>query len=226
VQLSIPDNGTQFVRELGVFPASTGITSYPLWTDVVSNEPPATQWETYGDGFWSLINCANPNALVASATVASLTTPNPRHPSAVAAQLAGHLSQEEGRGNEANWGRFVASYDYNWNRNPSMPSPAQVVFPPEQRNGAAVSALPQYAPGWHTNPKPMALLGFNEPDRSDQANMTTASAISLWPQLQAVNVPIVGPATSWLLTSWMSNSWSLANSAGYRIDESGFHWYS
>jgi hypothetical protein len=107
-----------------------------------------------------------------------------------------------------------------------MPSPAQVVFLPEQWNGAAVNTLPQYSPGWHTNPKPMALLGFNEPDRSDQANMTTTNAISLWPQLQAANVPLVGPATSWPLLSWMSNFWSQANSAGFRIDESGFHWYS
>ncbi len=320
VQLSIPGNGTQFVRELAVFPAGTGITSYPLWTDVVSNEPPATQWETYGDGFWSLLNCANSNALVVSATGASLATPNAADRAqqfqilynidsdtfrlrrrstwqCIAVQNAanapgaavveepvycamphelwrlqnlgegyyrvvnvwnGLALQTDGQtpatvtlaapsadtrqqwqpslraiypkkgvaGNEANWAMFGASWDYNWSRNPSMPSPAQVIFLPQQWNGAAVSSLSQYAPGWHINPKPMALLGFNEPDQSGQANMTTASAISLWPQLQAANVPLVGPATSWPLTAWMTNFWSLANSAGYRIDESGFHWYS
>ena len=67
-------------------------------------------------------------------------------------------------GNEANWAMFGASWDYNWSRNPSMPAPAQVVFLPQQWNGAAMNTLPQWFPGWHTNPKPMALLGFNEPD--------------------------------------------------------------
>ena len=320
VQLSIPGNGTQFVRELAVFPVGTGITSYPLWTDVVSNEPPTTQWETFGDGFWSLINRANSNALVVSATGAGQATPNAtataqqfqvfynidsdtfrlRHRStwqciavqnaanspgaAVVEELVycamphelwrlqnmgggyyrvvnvwnGLVLQTDGQtpatvtlaapsadtrqqwqlslqaiypkkgvaGNEANWAMFGASWDYNWSRNPTMPSPAQVVFLPQQWNGAAMNTLPQYALGWHTNPKPMALLGFNEPDRSDQANMTTTNAISLWPQLQAANMPLVAPATSWPLDSWISNFWSQANSAGLRIDESGFHWYS
>ena len=39
-------------------------------------------------------------------------------------------------------------------------------------------------------------------------------------------MPLVGPATSWPLTAWMTNFWIQANSAGFRIDESGFHWYS
>jgi len=320
VQLSIPGNGTQFVRELAVFPAGTGLTSYPLWTDVVSNDPPATQWETYGDGFWSFLNQSNANALVVSASGATQAPANAtdltqqfeilynidsdtfrlRHRSSwlcLAAQNAGSAPgtavveepvycamphelwrfqnlgggccrvvnvwnglalQTDGQtpatvtlaassadtrqqwqinfqtnypkkgvaGNEANWAMFGASWDYNWSRNPSMPSPAQVVFLPQQWNGAAMNTLPQWLPGWHTNPKPMALLGFNEPDQSGQANMTTTNCISLWPQLQAANVPLVGPATSWCMLSWTSNFWSQANSAGLRIDESGFHWYS
>jgi len=320
VQLSIPDNGTQFVRELAVLAASTGVTTYPLWTDVVSGDPPTTRFETYGDGFWSIVNQANGNALVVSSTGASQAPPSAtdltqqfqvlynldsdtfrlRHRSTwlcVAAQNAGSAPgtrvveelgffamphelwrfqnmgggyyrvvnvwnglalQTDGQstatvtlatpsadthqqwqlsfqavypkkgvaGNEANAAMFGASWDYNWSRTPNMPSPAQVVFLPQQWNGAAENTLPQYSPGWHTNPKPMALLGFNEPDQSGQANMTTTNAISVWPQLMAANVPLVGPATSWPLTSWMSNFWSQANSAGLRVDESGFHWYS
>jgi hypothetical protein len=320
VQLSIPGNGTQFVRELAVFAASTGITTYPLWTDVVSNDPPATTWETYGDGFWSLMNQANGNALVVSPTNSSQVQPNAgdttqqfqvlynldsdtfrlRHRSTwqcVAAQNAvttagtgvieepvynamphelwrfqslgggyyrvinvwsGLALQTDGQtpatvtlavisndsrqqwqlsfqtnypkkgvaGNEANSSMFGASWDYNWSRTPSMPSPPQVVFLPQQWNGGAMNILPQWVPGWHTNPKPMALLGFNEPDQSGQANMTTTNCISLWPQLQSADVPLAAPATSWPLLSWTSNFWSQANSAGLRIDESGVHLYS
>jgi hypothetical protein len=320
VQLSIPGSGTQFVRELAVFSAGTGITSYPLWTGVVSNDPPATQWETYGDGFWSFVNRANSAALVVSAGGAGQAVPNAtdttqqfqvlynldsdsfrlRHHSTwqcVAAQSAASspgaavveepvysamphelwrlqnmgggyyrvvnvwsglalqtdaqtpatvtlaaLSADSRQqwqinfqtnypkkgiaGNEANWAMFGASWDYDWGRNPNMPSPAQVVFLPQQWNGGGMETLPQWFPGWRTNPKPMALLGFNEPDQTGQANMTVASAISLWPQLAAANVPLVAPATSWPLTSWISNFWSQATNAGFRADESGVHWYS
>ena len=320
VQLSIPGNGTQFVRELAVFAASTGVTANPLWTDVVSNDPPTTVWETYGDGFWSFLNQANGNALVVGASGASQAQASAtdatqqfqvlynldsdtfrlRHRSTwlcLAAQNAGNTPgtgvveepaycamphelwrfqnmgggyyrvvnvwsglalQTDGQtpatvtlaassadtrqqwqinfqtnypkkgvaGNEANWAMFGASWDYNWSRNPTMASPAQVVFLPQQWNGAATNTLPQWYPGWHTNPKPMALLGFNEPDQTGQANMTTTNCISLWPQLQAAALPLVGPATSWPLLAWTSNFWSQANSAGLRIDESGVHWYS
>jgi hypothetical protein len=255
VQLSIPGYGTQFVRELAVFPAGTGITSYPLWTDVVSNEPPITQWETYGDGFWSFLNRSNANALVVGPGGATQSPTNAtdltqqfqilynidsdtfrlRHRSSwlcLAAQNAGIAPgtavveepvycamphelwrlqdmgggycrvvnvwsglalQTDGlspatvtlavpsadtrqqwqlsfqavypkkgvAGNEANWAMFGTSWDYDWGRNPNMPAPAQVVFLPQQWNGSDTNTLPRWFPGWHTEPKPMALLGFN-----------------------------------------------------------------
>jgi hypothetical protein len=320
VQLSIPGNGTQFVRELAVFSAGTGITGYPLWTDVVSEDPPATQWETYGDGFYSLVNQSNSAALVVSATGATQAAPNAtntaqqfqvlynldsdtfrlRHHSSwrcIAAQDAGNTAgtpvveepvyyamphelwrfqtlgggyyrvvnvgsglalQTDGQspatvtlanvssdprqqwqinfqtnypkkgiaGNEENWGLFGTSWDYNWSLNPSQPPPAQVAFLPQQWNGSGVTTLSQSFSAWHTDPEPMALLGFNEPDSTEQANMTTTNCVALWPQLQAANVPLVAPATTWPLDAWITNFWTLANSAGLRIDESGFHWYS
>ena len=270
-----------------VFAASTGVTSYPLWTDVVSNDPPTTTWETYGDGFWSLISCANSNALMVSAAGASQAPASAsdltqqfqvlynldsdtfrlRHRATwqcVAAQNAGSGAgtavvtepvyhalphelwrfqslgggyyrvvnvwsglalQTDGQtpatvalaipstdarqqwqfnlqtiypkkgiaGNEANWAMFGASWDYNWSRNPTLASPAQVVFLPQQWNGAGINSLPQWCPDWHTNPKPLALLGFNEPDLGGQANMTTTNCISLWPQLAGRGRAAGGP---------------------------------
>jgi hypothetical protein len=38
---------------------------------------------------------------------------------------------------------------------------------------------------WRQSAQAQYLLGFNEPAHSDQANMSVAWAISLWPQLQA-----------------------------------------
>jgi hypothetical protein len=320
VQLSIPGIGTQFVRELAIFPAGAGAAGYPLWTDVVSNDPPTTKWETYGDGFWSIVNGANGNALTVSPSGASQSpasgtdaaqqfqilynldsdTFRLRHRSTwrcLAAQNAGNTPgtgvieepaysamphelwrlqsigggtvrvlnvwsglalQTDGQnpatatlatpsadprqqwlinfqtnyprkgvaGNEASWFRLGASWDYNWSRNPGFASPAEVAYSPQQWNGAAVNTLPLWYPGWHTSPKPTALLGFNEPDLSNQANMTVSNAISLWPQLQATDLPLVSPATSWAFGGWLSNFYFQAASAGLRNDYTAVHWYS
>ncbi|HVM47852.1 MAG TPA: glycosyl hydrolase, partial [Candidatus Acidoferrum sp.] len=320
VQLSIPGNGTQFVRELAVFPASSGITSFPLWTDVVSNDPPATVWETYGDGFWSLVNAANSLALVVATNGAGQSVSNAadltqqfqvlynldsdtfrlRNRAAwqcVAAQTAstspgvavvtepayhampqelwrfqsvgggtyrvvnvwsGLALQTDGQspatvtlqppsgdarqqwqfsfraiypkkgvaGNEASWARIGSSWDYNWSRNPTLPAPPQVVFSPQQWNGGGMNTLPLSYPGWHTDPKPVTLLGINEPDLAGQANMSVASVVALWPQLQALDMPLVSPATSWAFGGWLSNYYYQATSTGLRNDYTGVHWYS
>ena len=44
-----------------------------------------------------------------------------------------------------------------------------------------------------TNP---VLLGFNEPDRSDQSNMTVEEAIALWPQLVQKSNRLGSPAVA------------------------------
>ena len=40
------------------------------------------------------------------------------------------------------------------------------------------------------------LLGFNEPDHPDQANMTVQQALDLWPHLTATGMRVGGPATA------------------------------
>ena len=318
VRLNIPGNGTQIVRELAVFAASTGVTNYLLWTDVVNSDPPKTAWETFGDGFWSLISRANGQALISSATNASQLPPatntaqqfqilyhcdsdtfrirNREDGQCLAAQTTGiepgigaaksdfhNLPHELWRledvgggchrivnvwnglalqtdgltpatvtletlstntaqqwqlsfqtiypkkgtaSYDEDWSRFGASWNYIWSRNPNAALPPQVAFAPMQWNGAAIEALPQYAPGWHTDGKPVTLLGFNEPDLTDQANMTVNTAISLWPQLEACDMPLASPAVSWALNSWLTNFYSQANTLGYRVDYTAVHWYA
>src|ERR1700754_4411228 len=40
------------------------------------------------------------------------------------------------------------------------------------------------------------VLGFNEPNRSDQSNMTVSQALALWPQLESIGLPLGSPAAS------------------------------
>lgn len=69
------------------------------------------------------------------------------------------------------------------------------------------------------------LMGFNEPDGADQANMSVAEAIELWPKLESLGVPLVSPATVNPTNNWMKNFMAQAEERGYRVDYVAMHWY-
>lgn len=70
-------------------------------------------------------------------------------------------------------------------------------------------------------------LGFNEPDRPDQANMTVAQAIAEWPQLLKSGLRLGAPAPSdaSVGTDWLFAFMDKADSLGYRVDFVPVHWY-
>lgn len=72
------------------------------------------------------------------------------------------------------------------------------------------------------------LLGFNEPDKPDQANMTVQQALDLWPQLMATGMRLGSPATAAnpaLPGSWVEQFIDGARARGYRVDFIAVHWY-
>jgi Glycosyl hydrolase catalytic core len=72
------------------------------------------------------------------------------------------------------------------------------------------------------------LLGFNEPDRADQANMTVEEALSLWPQLMATGLRLGSPAPAdnpSLPESWLERFINGARERDYRVDFLAVHWY-
>ncbi len=69
------------------------------------------------------------------------------------------------------------------------------------------------------------VLGFNEPDGADQANMTVDEAIALWPELEKIGVPLVSPATVNPNNAWMQEFMSKADALGLRIDYVAVHHY-
>lgn len=69
------------------------------------------------------------------------------------------------------------------------------------------------------------VLGFNEPDGASQANMTVDEAIALWPQLEALGVPLVSPATVNPNNDWMVEFMEKAEEQNLRIDYVGVHHY-
>lgn len=75
------------------------------------------------------------------------------------------------------------------------------------------------------------VLGFNEPERADQANLTVAQAISRWQTLEAgfagTGTKLVSPAVSdnGDGQQWLSSFMSQADNLGLQVDAVAFHWY-
>ena len=78
------------------------------------------------------------------------------------------------------------------------------------------------------------VLGFNEPERSDQANISVETAISAWRTLSngfsGTDVKLVSPGVADTGgtdggQTWLANFMSQANSEGLKVDAVAFHWY-
>ena len=70
------------------------------------------------------------------------------------------------------------------------------------------------------------VLGFNEPNKSDQANMTVAEAIALWPALTSnSDIRVGSPAVSDDGRAWLEDFMTQAKAKGLRVDFIAMHWY-
>jgi hypothetical protein len=71
----------------------------------------------------------------------------------------------------------------------------------------------------------LCLLGFNEPDRPDQSNLTVDQAIALWPKLVATGRRLGSPATASNATK--DGSWfDLFMKQNPKVDFICIHWYA
>lgn len=83
-------------------------------------------------------------------------------------------------------------------------------------------------PSWESiNNKPNInhLLGFNEPDRPDQANMSVDDAVAQWPEMMKSGLRIGSPAPANPESSWLSQFLSKTDSLNLRVDFVAIHCY-
>ena len=70
------------------------------------------------------------------------------------------------------------------------------------------------------------VLGYNEPDHTDQANMTVAEAIASWPDLLGTGLRVGAPAVSdGGRSSWLYPFIQQADADGLRVDFVAVHYY-
>src|SRR5687768_13553755 len=81
---------------------------------------------------------------------------------------------------------------------------------------------------------PQYVLGFNEPERPDQANMTVAQAISAWTPISnsftGTTTKLVSPAVADTGgttggQAWLANFMNQATANNLKVDAVAFHWY-
>jgi hypothetical protein len=121
--------------------------------------------------------------------------------------------------------RLGASWWYNW-----VPSPGScktgefvpMIAGKSEKTADAVSkALTQLkAAGYRT------VLGFNEPNKTDQSNLSVAQVVELWPSLTAdPEVRVGSPATSADAKAWFEEFMAQAEAKSLRVDFVAIHWY-
>ncbi|AEI67787.1 hypothetical protein LILAB_29530 [Corallococcus macrosporus] len=136
------------------------------------------------------------------------------------------------------------SWWYNWSPTPHPNVPADyqtrygMDFIPMLWNGNFDAARIESI--LRANPSIQYLLLLNEPNLTDQANMSPQAAAELWPRYEQVarntGVKLVGPAMNWGTMAGYGDPvvWLDAFYAAYRaangnrdphIDYLGFHWY-
>jgi len=107
---------------------------------------------------------------------------------------------------------------YNWNI--SRNSPLDWEYVPIRQNRWWPSLDQDWKARGATH-----LLGYNEPDRPDQANMSVSDAIATWPTLLATGLRVGAPAVSDGGLSWLYDFIAQADAAGLRVDFVPVHYY-
>lgn len=70
------------------------------------------------------------------------------------------------------------------------------------------------------------LLGFNEPDHEEQADMSVSAAIKLWPQLEESGLRLGSPAPVQALGDWLKRFMDDAAREDLRVDFVAMHSYA
>ena len=189
--------------------------------------------EPTSGGFFQIVNVWSGMVLETDGGSPAVVTQQPRDTSANPAnaqQWDPVFEDDYFKKGTGGWvGSFGASWGYDWARNDKDGLSADKFYAPMQHNAGWPNrgTLHKKYHDWNNDVKPAYLLGFNEPDRPDQADMTVARGVELWPELMAMDVPLVSPAPAqggedW----WLNNFMDQADGLGYRVEYAGGHWYS
>ena len=119
-----------------------------------------------------------------------------------------------------------AFWYYTWGTPQPSPSPQNCEFVSmfwgaSNVTAANISAVQQLK----AQGKVKYVLGFNEPNRADQSNMTVQQALALWPQLESIGLPLGSPAADWPTRQWIYDFLDSCIKENKRVDFICVHMY-
>ena len=117
---------------------------------------------------------------------------------------------------------------YTWGGDKPNPAPSAVEFVPMEWGyyGNANNGSANWLKAKAAQPGVKNFLAFNEPDHTDQANLSVAAALDGYGIMQqTLQLPIGSPACADDNSAWMQSFMSQANQRGYRIDFVCVHAY-
>jgi hypothetical protein len=122
---------------------------------------------------------------------------------------------------------FKSSWSYDWG-NGGENEYEYGQYMPMQWGGIASSTagILRNQPEWYGRANQTTVLGFNEPDLSDQSNMAEETAAYQWPRLERMNLPLSGPVPAAYKGTWRTTYEELAATEGLRSEYMAMHWYS
>ena len=120
-----------------------------------------------------------------------------------------------------------AQWFYSWGGDRPADVPKGVGFVPMDWGyyGNKDGTLVKWLADVKAQPNTKYLLGFNEPDGKDQANLSVAGALEGWPYLQATGLTLGSPAAVHADGPWMQQFMAGVAEKKYRVDFVTIHWY-
>jgi hypothetical protein len=121
-----------------------------------------------------------------------------------------------------------AHWMYSWGATMSSKIPENVEFVPMfWGKGSVNSSNLEHVQQLIAEGKIKTVLGFNEPDKTEQANTSWEQAIDLWPQLEALNIRLGAPAPANVTSDpWLDNFMAAAKEKNLRVDYINIHHYA
>ncbi len=167
------------------------------------------------------------SAIALTACTFPLSTCLAVDPPKPAAQPSGKKGVGHGTKNEKDWARVKSlnvSWLYNWGSTFAAGKPKEIEYVPMIWSGKEAKNVRSRVEAVKAQ-KHQTLLGFNEPDKKEQANMTVAQALELWPALMASGMRLGSPGAAHPDKEWMKEFMAKAVEKKYRVDFVCVHWY-
>ncbi len=92
--------------------------------------------------------------------------------------------------------------------------------------GSTTPGILKYQPTWYQRANQTTLMGFNEPDLHDQANMEVETAAYQWARMERFRLPLLGPCPAGYKNYWRTGYEEIAAKEGLRSEYMAMHWYS